>query len=106
MVNTTVAVFADELAWTAAQLPPLAVVAHVMVMPGPLLISTVTAVLVAYLVFLTARSRRVRTVAVVLCSLTLLTDQKLFFHLGVLATFAGVLLAVYGYPLFSNHACS
>lgn len=38
-------------------------------------------------------------IAVVLCSLTLLTDQKLFFHLGVLATFAGVLLAVYGYQI-------
>ncbi|QNK52592.1 phosphatase PAP2 family protein [Dermacoccus sp. PAMC28757] len=36
---------------------------------GHTVTATVTAVLVAYLVFLTAHSRRVRTVAVVLCSL-------------------------------------
>ena len=32
-------------------------------------------------------------IAVVLCSLVLLTDQKLFFHLGIGATVAGVVLA-------------
>ena len=34
-------------------------------------------------------------IAVVLCSLVLLTDQKLFFRLGVAATIAGILLAAY-----------
>jgi hypothetical protein len=32
-------------------------------------------------------------IAVVLCSLTLLTDQKLFFRLGIASTLAGLLLA-------------
>lgn len=33
-------------------------------------------------------------IAVVLCSLTLLTDSKLYFRIGVIATVAGVVLAV------------
>ena len=32
-------------------------------------------------------------IAVVLCSLTLLTDMKLFFRLGIAATIAGILVA-------------
>jgi hypothetical protein len=36
-------------------------------------------------------------IAVVLCSLTLLTDLKLFFHLGVATTVAGLLLASMGF---------
>ena len=46
IVNTTVAVFADELACTAAQLPVPAAGVQVIVRPGPTRISTVTAVLV------------------------------------------------------------
>jgi len=38
-------------------------------------------------------------IAVVLCSLTLLTEQKFFFHLGALATLAGLVLAVYAWQL-------
>ena len=41
-------------------------------------------------------------IAVVLCSLVLLTEQKLFLHLGMLATLAGVLLA--SYAQWGNHA--
>jgi Ca2+/Na+ antiporter len=40
-------------------------------------------------------------IAVVLCSLVLLTDQKLFLRLGVGATILGVVLA--GYAQFGNH---
>ena len=36
-------------------------------------------------------------IAVVLCSLTLLTDLKVFFHLGIAATVAGLLLASMGF---------
>ncbi|MBI5775281.1 MAG: DUF4337 family protein [Verrucomicrobia bacterium] len=38
-------------------------------------------------------------IAVVLCSLTLLTEQKIFFHLGAVATLMGLLLAVYAWQL-------
>lgn len=38
-------------------------------------------------------------IAVVLCSLTLLTDQKLFYQLGLAATIAGIALAAYAYAL-------
>lgn len=41
-------------------------------------------------------------IAVVLCSLVLLTDQKLFLHLGVLTTLIGILFA--GYSQWGNHA--
>lgn len=34
-------------------------------------------------------------IAVVLCSLVLLTEQKLFFHIGVIATLLGIALAAY-----------
>jgi hypothetical protein len=36
-------------------------------------------------------------IAVVLCSLTLLTDLKIFYHLGIAATLAGLLLASMGF---------
>ncbi len=38
-------------------------------------------------------------IAVVLCSLTLLTDQKLFFHLGLAATLGGLILTGYAFNL-------
>ena len=38
-------------------------------------------------------------IAVVLCSLTLLTEQKLFYHLGLAATVGGIILAMYAYTL-------
>lgn len=40
-------------------------------------------------------------IAVVLCSLVLLTEQKVFFHVGALVTILGVLLAAYAQ--FGNH---
>ena len=41
-------------------------------------------------------------IAIVLCSLTLLTDSKLFFKIGVLATVAGVVFACLGFAV-SDH---
>ena len=41
-------------------------------------------------------------IAVVLCSLVLLTEQKIFLRLGIVVTLAGFLLA--GYAQFGNHA--
>lgn len=40
-------------------------------------------------------------IAVVLCSLVLLTEQKLFLHLGIVTTLVGILLA--GYAQWGNH---
>ena len=34
-------------------------------------------------------------IAVVLCSLVLLTEQKIFYHLGIVATIVGIILAAY-----------
>ena len=41
-------------------------------------------------------------IAVVLCSLTLLTEQNLFYRLGLAATIAGIILAAYAYTLKSH----
>ena len=43
-------------------------------------------------------------IAVVLSSLTLLTDRKLFFRLGVGTTIAGIGLAFYGMTITGHHA--
>jgi hypothetical protein len=43
-------------------------------------------------------------IAVVLCSLTLLTDSKLFFRLGIVATLAGMLLASGAFFVHSHSA--
>ena len=43
-------------------------------------------------------------IAVVLGSLTLLTEMKLFFQLGVGTTIAGIALALYGFTITGHHA--
>lgn len=43
-------------------------------------------------------------IAVVLCSLTLLTEIKLFFRLGVAATLAGIGLTLFGFTINGHHA--
>ncbi|MBI3878962.1 MAG: DUF4337 family protein, partial [Verrucomicrobia bacterium] len=42
-------------------------------------------------------------IAVVLCSLVLLTNQKLFLHVGLAATIVGLIIAVFAY-LVEHHA--
>lgn len=42
-------------------------------------------------------------IAVVLCSLVLLTDQKIFFHIGLFATVVGVLIAVAAFFKTGHH---
>ena len=42
-------------------------------------------------------------IAVVLCSLVLLTEQKLFFHIGVIATILGIVLAAYAQLGYHEH---